>query len=143
LGNRIDHSASGPCRIEFFGWQPHDRALELAAECDLGYLGYWFDPIRSEEAKNCFPSKMVSYMGAGLPSFFHGPSYSSPAFFLRMYDVGWICNKNTAQGILDDLAAVLSNQQRLKEWRKNSQKISAIEFSKSVFSKRLASLLHE
>jgi len=143
LGNRADYKATGPCRIEFLGWHPHDRALELAIECDLGYVGYWFDPARSEEAKNCFPSKMVSYMGVGLPPFFHGPADSSPAVFLNTYDVGWICSKNTAQGVLEDLTVVLADQHRLNEWRENSQKISKIEFSKSVFSERLSSLLHE
>ena len=141
LSNRAEVRTSGPCRIEFLGWQPHDRALELAAECDLGYVGYWFDPARSEEAKNCFPSKMVSYMGVGLPPFFHGPADSSPAVFLQSYEMGWICSKSSAQGVLEDLSTVLADHHRISRWREECLGIAKSEFSSKVFANRLSELL--
>lgn len=141
LSSGAEFWAPGPCRIEFLGWQQHGRALELASQCDLGYVSYWFDPARSEEAKNCFPSKMVSYMGVGLPPFFHGPSDSSPAVFLGKYDAGHVCTKTTPDGVLDDLKIALGDLDRWQRWRELCLDVAKTEFSRATFTMRFNQLL--
>ena len=141
LGSGGEFRVSGPCRIEFLGWQPQDRVLALAGECDLGYVAYWFDSARSEETKNCFPSKIVSYMGVGLPPFFHGPVDSSPANFLRKFGAGFVCDKETAEGVLDCLKEALGNPDRWEDWRRKCFDVAKNEFSTDTFTHRLESLL--
>lgn len=133
--------AAGPCRIEFLGWQPLDCALSLAAECDMGYVAYWFDPARSLEAETCFPSKMISYVGVGLPSFFHGPETSSPAAFIRRFGTGCVCAERTPEGVLAALEAALGDPWQHQQWRAACREVAKTEFSRATFQTRLNELL--
>jgi hypothetical protein len=133
--------ATGPRSIEFLGWRPLPEALELASDCDLGYVPYWFDPGRALEAECCFPSKMISYLGVGLPPFFHGPGDAGPALFLRKFNAGYVCAEQTPEAVLRDLRSALADPAEHALRRVRCRQVAAVEFSKETFSTRLCNLL--
>ena len=100
-----------------------------------------FDPARAEEAKDNFPSKMMSYLGIGLPPFFHGPADSGPARFVRRHNADHVCSQQVPQLILDEMASALGNPRRSEAWRQRCLSLAATEFSTQVPTGRLNALL--
>lgn len=141
LGNGSLAETGGARRIDRLSWQPFERAVALGVGCDLGYVGYWFDPARSAETENCFPSKMISYIGAGVPPFFHGPATAGPALFLQRFGAGFVCTEESPQGVLDALQAALGDPARHARWRLACREVARREFSPRTFKERLLSVL--
>jgi hypothetical protein len=143
LGSGGTVKATGPRSIEFLGWRPLAEALEFASDCDLGYVPYWFDPGRALETECCFPSKMISYLGVGLPPFFHGPGNAGPALFLRKFNAGYVCTEQTPEAVLRDLRSALADPAEHALRRSRCRQVAATEFSKETFSTRLCRMLDE
>jgi len=143
LGSGGTVRATGPRSIEFLGWRPLPEALAFASDCDLGYVPYWFDPGRALEIECCFPSKMISCLGVGLPPFFHGPSNAGPALFLRKFNAGYVCAEQTPEAVLRDLSSALADPAEHALRRRRCRHVAATEFSKETFSMRLCRLLDE
>lgn len=65
------------------GWMNYDSVAKNMAQCDAAFLPY----PRSEEfkdvARQSFPSKLATYVTAGLPIIYLGPNYSSFATFIE------------------------------------------------------------
>ncbi|HEU4642459.1 MAG TPA: glycosyltransferase family 4 protein [Gemmatimonadaceae bacterium] len=60
---RAEALGLAPPLLEFMGWVPHQRAIELVAEADVGVL-----PLHANEALNhTVANKMFDYMAAALP----------------------------------------------------------------------------
>jgi hypothetical protein len=143
LGPGRTVSSARPRMIEFLGWRPFQEALELASDCDLGYVSYWFDAKRALESECCFPSKMISYMGVGLPPFFHGPANAGPALFLRKFNTGYICSEQSPEAVLRDLTAALADPVEHAARGRRCLELAMTEFSSQTFSMRLRHLLQE
>lgn len=92
LAASFDVRANGPARVEFLGWHPTARAVEILSECDICYVPYWFDPEFRPAVEMCFPNKVSTYLAAGRPILFHGPQRSTPARFLERHAVGIACH---------------------------------------------------
>jgi hypothetical protein len=143
LGSGATLKASGPRSIEFLGWRPFQESLEFASDCDLGYVPYWFDPGHALETECCFPSKMISYLGVGLPPFFHGPGNAGPALFLRKFNTGYVCTEQTPEAVLRDLRAALADPSEHALRRTRCREVAATQFSQQTFSTGLQKLLDE
>jgi hypothetical protein len=91
MGRWANFQARGKLRIEFLGWRSQEETIRLLSEADVLYCPYWFDPAFETEARLSFPSKLTTYMAAGRPVLFHGPSYASPARFLEDHNAGVCC----------------------------------------------------
>lgn len=78
--------------VEECGWQSQEETIRLISETDLAYCPYWFDRAFEEEARLSFPSKLTTYLAAGVPVLFHGPEYASPARFIRENQAGFCCH---------------------------------------------------
>lgn len=77
-----------PPQVTVTGWVSHERSLELLADADVGYAPLWFDASRRALVETSFPSKLISYLSAGVPVLYHGPRYGSPALFLAEHPAG-------------------------------------------------------
>lgn len=88
VGGTASLRSSRPCRIEFLGRRTASETLELVAAADGGYLPYWFDEEHAYPARLSFPTKLSTYLGAGIPVLYHGPYRSSVTEFLSRYNVG-------------------------------------------------------
>jgi hypothetical protein len=91
LGRYIALGANTPRHVEYLGWHGQAEAVRLLSECDLLYCPYPFNPAEEEVSRLSFPSKVPGYLAAGRPTLFHGPEYSSPAYFFRKTNSGLIC----------------------------------------------------
>jgi hypothetical protein len=94
-------------RIDTLGWKPERECLALMSTMDALYCPYWFDPVFESEARFSFPSKLVTYLAAGRPVFFHGPDYSSSVPLFRERDIGICCHSLEPHIVLRDLKALL------------------------------------
>lgn len=79
-------------KIQFHPWQITKDLIRALSKYDLMYCAYSFDSSFREDAELCFPSKISTYLAAGRPVFFHGPSYASPSRFLTEQRAGIVCN---------------------------------------------------
>jgi hypothetical protein len=109
LGNYpIHHSHPNAC-IEQYGSLSQDECIRTLSRFDVLYCPYWFDPVFEVECRLSFPSKLVSYLAASRPVFFHGPRYASAVPLINRRDVGRCCHSLAPEVILDDLQAVLGD----------------------------------
>lgn len=128
-------------RVEFLGWRPQDEALQILADSDINYCPYWFDSEFEVEARLSFPSKLTSYLAAGIPVFFHGPYYSSPAKFLERYDAAQRCYSMDRNAILSSLTALISNGDRYKQLAASGTAAFLQNFTLEVYRSQFASFL--
>lgn len=74
--------------IRIVSWVSQAQLDVMLAEFDFAYLPYGFSPARRLFVETSFPTKLITYVKAGLPVLHHGPANSSVAAFLRRYRVG-------------------------------------------------------
>jgi len=92
LGEGHEHLAKRYDHVQFLGWRNQKTLISSLAEFDVLYLPYMFNPSFKEEKQTSFPGKLVTYLAAGRPIFFHGPAYSSAATFLKQHQAGMVCD---------------------------------------------------
>ncbi len=95
--------------VERTGRHSQAETLEMLSDVDFGYLPYWFDPKRSYIVKTSFPNKLSTYLAAGIPVFYHGPTDSSPALFFKDYPVGLCCHSLETADILTTLSRLVTD----------------------------------
>lgn len=79
--------------LRYHGWLDQTEVIRvLARECDVLYCPYSFSKEMEEVSRLSFPSKIVIYLAAGRPIFFHGPAYSSPYSYLADNNAGTLCS---------------------------------------------------
>jgi glycosyltransferase involved in cell wall biosynthesis len=108
LGRNAHLNTNGKMRVEFFGWSSQVDTIQLMSEADILYCPYWFDPGFESEARLSFPSKLTTYLAAGRPVLFHGPSYASPDIFLQNNNAGICCNTLDKDGIIACITRLIS-----------------------------------
>jgi hypothetical protein len=126
--------------VEYFGWRPIEEVIALLSEADILYLPYRFDSGFEEAAQMGFPTKLSTYLAAGVPVLYHGPQEASVTHFMREYPVGACCHSQDSMAILDALSAVLESQFQ-QQFSKVQQRALASEFSDEVFRRRFADLI--
>ncbi len=95
--------------IEVMGWQPAEVMLQAIADCDFCYLTYWFDTKKRRHTELSFPNKFETYLAAGRPILFHGPSYAGIAESIREYGVGLNLHSLEQQEIMANLETIIAN----------------------------------
>lgn len=110
LGRSLSISTGARVNVEFLGWRDQEETIDLLSKMDVLYCAYWFDETFKEEASLSFPSKLTTYLAAGRPVFFHGPTYASPAKFLTENDAGVQCNSLDSAEVLKVLNNLVGDQ---------------------------------
>lgn len=110
LGRNPVLKATAKVKIEFLGWATQEETIRLMSEADVLYCPYWFDPLFEREARLSFPSKLTTYLAAGRPVLFHGPSYASPAKFLTDNHAGICCNSLGKTHIIDCIMNLIQDR---------------------------------
>jgi glycosyltransferase involved in cell wall biosynthesis len=101
--------------FEITGYKTQEETIRLVAEGDLAYCPYRFDRAFKPIATTSFPAKLTTYLAAGVPVFFHGPQYSSPAHFLAEHQAGYGCYTLKAREVLKCLYEVVTNERLYRE----------------------------
>jgi hypothetical protein len=76
------------------------------------HIGYACDPFTASGrhfAATSFPTKIVTYLGAGLPFLYHGPRDSTVGDFLNSYKAGVIVEDQAPEALTDALTSILRN----------------------------------
>ncbi|WP_376098575.1 TylF/MycF/NovP-related O-methyltransferase [Roseomonas sp. CCTCC AB2023176] len=89
LGHAVPDSPIPKGRSRFLGWVPQEEAIRiLSGDADVLFCPYPFAEDMAEVSRLSFPSKLVSYLAAGRPVLFHGPSFAAPAKYLTERKAG-------------------------------------------------------
>lgn len=115
--------------IEYMGYRSQPEVIEMLSECDILYCPYFSEKEYEIIAKTSFPSKLTTYLAAGKPIFFHGPSYASPAIFLEEHDAGIVCTSLNIDEIEQALTHMVENQDRCNQVINNGHNILVKEFT--------------
>lgn len=102
-GRRIRGEDPGAPPLEPLPFAPHATVLEDLNAMDILYLPLSIDPAFSNFAKFSLSTKMVSYLAAGLPIFYHGPKDSASHSLLSQYRACAACFSNDPDQIFDAL----------------------------------------
>lgn len=128
-------------RIAVSGWVSYRESLARLAGADLGYCPYWFDEEKARIVTTSFPSKIISYLSCGVPTFYHGPKEGTPAQFLARYPVGVGCYTLDPAVIAETLAQFIAVPARMTAARTATTRALAEEFSEATLRHRLADWL--
>lgn len=122
FGRNIYAPANSAQHIEFLGWRSQSEVIQLLSEADILYCPYWFDHTYEQEARFSFPSKLTTYLAAGRPVFFHGPSYASPSRFLEKYDAAVFCHDLSKSSIYNCIDRLIWDKELYSKLTENGHK---------------------
>ncbi len=138
FGEAVPEKRLNPCRYEVFGYHRQQDMLRLLASCDMGYMPYWFDERHRDAVRFSFASKIPSYLAAGLPVFYHGPSESSVADWVSASGAGQCCHSRDRGAVIARLSECAAS---LCSARPNVTRALEEELGGHVFRSRLAAML--
>lgn len=112
-GRRIAGEVAGlpPIEVRPFG-SPSAVAKDMD-EADLLYLPLSLDRKYSNFARFSLSTKMITYLGAGLPIFYHGPRDSAVYTLLARHNACIGCFSNDPEEILVSLTQLKSRRQNI------------------------------
>ncbi|WP_114689318.1 glycosyltransferase [Polynucleobacter necessarius] len=119
LGPGFQSFTQSPKNIEYLGWRSQIETVKSLRDCDLLYIPYWFSDKFKEEAKNSFPSKLVTYLCAGRAVFCHAPIYASPSIYLSENEAGYLCHSLDPKEIIRKIAGVIEDPDRYAKISEN------------------------
>lgn len=141
IGEARGHEGELPPQVKVTGWVSHKRSLELLSHVDLGYSGLWFDPVRRPIVESSFPSKIISYVSAGVPVFYHGPDYGTPRNFMEAFPVGFGCHDLAPRAIADAIEHIIRSPNALTDARDEAVRAVAAEFTPQILAQRVERLV--
>jgi hypothetical protein len=92
--------------VHYEGYAPLDELRTHLGQCDFAYLPYWHSHRMRIPARTSFPSKLTTYLEAGLPILFHGPDESPAAQFIRRYGIGSVLTSTRVRDIANQLPRI-------------------------------------
>ena len=113
-----------PCQIHLFdsklkkyessGVKVHDLVDEqsfnaILSTTNIGYACDDLKPENAEFAKLSLPTKVITYIGAGIPFLYHGPLDSTVGDLLKQFETGIIVETNNPHDILRGFFTLVSN----------------------------------
>jgi hypothetical protein len=108
---------------------------------DLAYLPYWLDEKFHYITKMCFPNKISTYLAAGIPILYHGPSDGSPARFLEKYPAGIGCHTTDPAEIIKSLSRFVTEKDFYAKAVIAIEKARTEEYNFDVFESRFLTFL--
>ena len=86
-----------------------DPTAEDMRNADIAYLPLPFGQEQEAFTRYSLSTKMIGYLGSGLPILYHGPSYAAACKFLERHDAGQIVSTMETQAIVDGILLLLKN----------------------------------
>jgi len=117
---------TGPVPCDVLGWGTQDdieRDLETA---DLLYVPLPFDPAYDAFVRYSLSTKMVTYLGSGLPMLYHGPREAAAHQLLDAHDAA-ICSNTTESPVLAEHLTALHSS-RLDQVAQNALRLARRQF---------------
>jgi hypothetical protein len=105
-GRRLSGEDPRAPSIEVLPFAPQEAVLDDFNSVDLLYLPLSIDPQYANFAKFSLSTKMITYLGSGLPIFYHGPIESAAFQLLQKNHACVSCHSNDPQAISSALKKV-------------------------------------
>jgi hypothetical protein len=154
--NRVRAHLSKPLELHLFGahsyrdrswfdtsWMSEHGNLsetdlrEHLKTCDLGLSLMALDDDNPRYNRFSFPTKFITYLSAGLPSFTLGHAQSSVVLMARQYPVGVVCSTASVDGIAESLSTALRDEQSAVTYRKGITDCASMEFNATKMRENL------
>lgn len=88
---------------------PEASFNEILKTTHIGYACDDLHPSRLAFAQLSLPTKVITYIGAGIPFVYHGPKDSTVADLLAEYEAGIIVDTNNSDDLYEAFTKLLSN----------------------------------
>jgi hypothetical protein len=79
------------------------------ADADLLYLPLPFEAAEAALVRLSLSTKMVTYLGSGIPIFYHGPAESAAGDLLHRHNAAFLCTCLDPASIAEQLTAAAVN----------------------------------
>ena len=76
------------------------------AQASLLYLPLGFDEKQRLMNQYSLSTKMISYLGSGVPILYHGPDYAAAGQLLRRENAAFLCNVNKVDALVNSLKKI-------------------------------------
>ena len=86
-------------------WAPQAEVERDFDDVDFAYMPLPFGPVHAEFVRCSMSTKMVTYLGSGVPILFHGPEDAAAANLLRRGDAALIAGSPDARTVATALSA--------------------------------------
>jgi glycosyltransferase involved in cell wall biosynthesis len=96
---------AGSVDLELRGWGTQEEVEADLDDADLLYFPLPFEPEHDAFVRFSLSTKMVTYLGSGLPILYHGPGVAAAAQLLEQNDAGVLACTDHADALADILAA--------------------------------------
>ena len=100
-------------------WETEENLHKIFLKMDFGYLPYKFSKKDKIQMQQSFPNKIIVYLKAYIPIFFHGPSYSSVNRFFDKYNCGVSCDSLHTEEIIRSLNSLVFDRELFLNYKKN------------------------
>jgi hypothetical protein len=88
---------------------PEAAFNQVLKTIDIGYACDDLNPARLAFAQLSLPTKIITYIGAGIPFVYHGPEDSTVGDLLKQYEVGIIVSSNDGKLLYEAFVKLLAN----------------------------------
>jgi glycosyltransferase involved in cell wall biosynthesis len=123
---KVIHGHEKYVRILPFGGES-DVERDLA-EADLLYLPLPFQTAAQPFVRFSLSTKLVTYLGSGIPILYHGPSQSAACYLLKDNDAGALCTTEDVETMTSTLTSLLENKATGSLLARNAGKLARSRF---------------
>ncbi|HCP94710.1 MAG TPA: hypothetical protein DIU05_11860 [Bacteroidetes bacterium] len=88
---------------------PEAAFNQVLKTIDIGYACDDLNPARLAFAQLSLPTKIITYIGAGIPFVYHGPQDSTVGDLLKQYEAGIIVSTNDSKQLYDAFYKLRTN----------------------------------
>ncbi len=112
-GRHFEWEDSSAPKIEVRPFGPPQEVEADLEEADILYLPLSIDPRHSNFAKFSLSTKMVTYLGSGLPILYHGPADAAAAKLLAHANASASCASNDPRDLLQAIIKCIQCREQI------------------------------
>ncbi len=105
-GRNLKGEDPGAPHVEVRPYADQASVIRDLEEIDVLYLPLSLDVKYADFARLSLSTKLVTYLGSGLPVFYHGPAESAAWRLLREHDAAWGCHSLSPDEIAHGLVSL-------------------------------------
>lgn len=121
--------------IIFKGICGEEKLKEKLKEYDLLLVVMSFDQERRIQMSTSFPSKVLLYLGTGVPLFALAPCYSSVIQFMKTGRCELFCTNNTQMSLRNKIETILNDNEYVQS---NTQRLYTSSYDKLNISRNIS-----
>lgn len=141
MGPRFDLWSRVPRRVECLGWRSVPETIEILSGCTVNYLPQPFEPDWRAFSELSFPSKLTTYLAAGVPILLHAPAYASLPGYLPAQPFAELCSELDADKLAGSLRQLVGDRVLRSGVTEGAARALANDFCSGTFLKSFSEFL--